>query len=691
MLQPVDFDGLTPPPAGAPGIFVRHNDDESHNPDCADSSQDCLELWEMSIDWDTPANSTFSGPIQIQIAEIDSDLCGLIAFECVSQPGSATTLDPLREPVMWRAQFRNFGASQQIAGSLVTDVDGTDRHGVRWFVLERPGGTVTGGWSLQQEGTFSPDATNRWMSSSAMDNSGNLVIGYNASSSATGVFPSMRYAGRQVGDRPGILASGEFSIIEGTAPNGSNRYGDYSALVVDPVDDCTFWYTAQYNVASGWSTRIGSMRFNACTSPVGFNLGGGPTEQQICVPDNLQDITVNTTSINDFVDPITLALSGQPAGTTVNFTPNPVTPGNSAVASIGLPASTTPGALSMNIDGTAAGADPRTLALTIDVFNATPGAATLVAPTDAAIDVDLLPVLSWTAAAQSASFAIEIATDPAFANIVYSANETNTSHQVAAPLQRLTEHYWRLTSSNPCGSGQTSPVFTFTTRDLPPLLLVDDDDNTPDVRSFYTNTLDALGVQFDLFDTDNTDNEPNAAFLQQYQQIIWFSGDEFGGAAGPGAAGEAALAHALSSGRCLLMTSQDYLFDRGVTTFMADFLGLDPASASDTGNYLSVTGETGTLFDGLGPYTLDYDTPGVDDFSDIMVPLIDAALTMDGDNGNGAAVGRSEFESVFLGFPLEAVPSAGREEVIAAFLDQCRVPLAEVFFVDGFEDLPVVP
>jgi len=690
LLQAVDFDGLIPPPNAAPGIFMRHNDDESHNPDCANSSQDCLEYWEMDVDFDNPANSTFSGPTQIQIAEFDSNLCGLTAFACASQPGSATTLDPLREPVMWRPQFRNFGATQQIAGTLVTDVDGTDRHGVRWFVLERPGSTTSGGWTLQQEGTFSPDATNRWMSSSAMDSSGNLLIGFNVSSAGTSVFPGMRYAGRLVGDAPGVLTAGEFSIIEGTSPNGSNRYGDYSAMVVDPVDECTFWYTAQYNVANGWSTRMASMRFDACGSP-GFVLGASPTEQQICVPGDLDDITVNTTSINDFVDPITLALSGQPAGTTVNFSPNPVTPGDSSLVSIGLPASTPVGELLINIEGTAMGADPRSLALNIDVFAGIPGAPSLDLPADGSVDVDLLPVLSWTAAAQSASFAVEIATDPAFANIVYSATETNTSHQVATPLQRLTEHFWRVTSSNPCGGGHTSSTFAFITRDVPPLLLVDDDDNDPDVRSFFTDSLDALGVQFDVFDTGNTDTEPTSALLLQYQQIIWFSGDSFGGAAGPGAAGEAALADALGSGRCLLMSSQDYLFDRDFTDFMGTYLGLDPASANDTGNYTSVSGAALTLFDGLGPYQLDYGTPGVDDFSDIMVAAADASLVKDGNNGNGAAVGRSEFQSVFLGFPLPAVDAAGRQEVISAFLNQCSIPLDEVFFVDGFEEPVSIP
>jgi hypothetical protein len=46
-----------------------------------------------------------------------------------------------------------------------------------------------------------------------------------------------------------------------------NRWGDYSAMVIDPVDDCTFWYTNEYLKSSGtfnWSTEIVSFKFPGC-------------------------------------------------------------------------------------------------------------------------------------------------------------------------------------------------------------------------------------------------------------------------------------------------------------------------------------------------------------------------------------------------------------------------------------------
>ena len=258
-LTPSDLDGAAGPPSGAPGYFIRHRDDESHNPGSNDASQDFLEIWEFDVDFATPGNSTFTGPTNIAVSEFDSDLCGLFSFDCFPQPGTTTRLDPLREVVMWRSQYRNFGTHETLVGNLVTDVDGTDRGGIRWFELRRTGGA----WSLFQEGTYSPDATHRWMGSIAMDGAGNIALGYNAGSST--VFPGVRYTGRLSGDTLGTMPQVETTIVAGSGSNSSNRWGDYSSMNVDPADDCTFWHTNEYGTSSGtWNTQIASFRFSSC-------------------------------------------------------------------------------------------------------------------------------------------------------------------------------------------------------------------------------------------------------------------------------------------------------------------------------------------------------------------------------------------------------------------------------------------
>jgi hypothetical protein len=253
---PADVDGPDAPPSGSPAIIMRHRDTENHSGPAAPG--DLLEMWSFDVDWTTPANTTLVTEPSIDVTEFDSDLCGLTSFYCFPMPGTSTTLDPLREVIMFRLQYINHGTHETLVGNLVTDVDGTDHGGLRWFELR--GGA--GAWALHQEGTYAPDADHRWMAASAMDQSGNIAIAYSVSSSST--FPSLRYTGRLDGDAAGVLTQPESEIHSGTASNSSNRWGDYAAMNLDPVDDCTFWFTSMDNTSSSWRTQIASFAFDAC-------------------------------------------------------------------------------------------------------------------------------------------------------------------------------------------------------------------------------------------------------------------------------------------------------------------------------------------------------------------------------------------------------------------------------------------
>ena len=61
----------------------------------------------------------------------------------------------------------------------------------------------------------------------------------------------------------------EASMIAGTGSQlVSNRWGDYTSMNVDPVDNCRFWYVNQYyqtTSARGWQTRIAAFRLPGCT------------------------------------------------------------------------------------------------------------------------------------------------------------------------------------------------------------------------------------------------------------------------------------------------------------------------------------------------------------------------------------------------------------------------------------------
>ena len=136
------------------------------------------------------------------------------------------------------------------------------KSGIRWYELRSPNATPV----VYQQGTFSPDAAFRWMGSGATDKQGNIAFGYSVSSST--MSPAIRYATRAASDPLGIL-SNETSIVEGTGSQTGtlHRWGDYATMVVDPSDDCTFWFTSEYLKTNGtfnWSTRIASFKVSAC-------------------------------------------------------------------------------------------------------------------------------------------------------------------------------------------------------------------------------------------------------------------------------------------------------------------------------------------------------------------------------------------------------------------------------------------
>ena len=268
-LIPADLDGPEGP-AGAPGYFMRHVDDEAHNPSSNDPNQDFLELWAFNTDFDTPTNSSFTQIANIGISEFDSDLNGYTAFDAFPQPGTNIQLDPLREVIMHRLQYRNFGTHEMILGVFVTDVDGTDHGGLRWFELRKSGG---GQWALHQEGDVAPDDENRWMASISMDGDQNIAIGYNVGSET--LSPSIRYTVQLAGDPAGSTRD-ERVIVEGAGFNSSNRWGDYNAMTIDPFDDSTFWFTGEYTNGTGnWDTRIAAFTAESFLFPEGLGELGG--------------------------------------------------------------------------------------------------------------------------------------------------------------------------------------------------------------------------------------------------------------------------------------------------------------------------------------------------------------------------------------------------------------------------------
>jgi len=244
---PSDLDGSILPPSGAPNSFVEF------------PGAGIFKLWHFHVDFVTPANSTFTLFASPPAAAFTL-LCPTTQ-SCVPQLGTAAALDGVGNRLMFRLAYRNFGSpstpDESIVGNFSVSSGGVA--GLRWFELKN---VTSGPVTVAQESTYQPDATWRWLGSAAMDHAGNFALGFSASSAA--IHPQIRYAGRLATDPPNTLAQGEAHLFDGSGSSGSGGWDHYSALTVDPVDDCTFWYTNEYYDTTNWRTRIGNFKFAQC-------------------------------------------------------------------------------------------------------------------------------------------------------------------------------------------------------------------------------------------------------------------------------------------------------------------------------------------------------------------------------------------------------------------------------------------
>jgi uncharacterized repeat protein (TIGR01451 family) len=313
-MLPADWDGHTAPPAGAPNYLIRTLDTDTGWP------ADALEVWALQVDW---ANSLFNLSLLTTLAPagFNSAICGLNQ-NCIPQPDPTMGLDPLAggRP-MFRLAYRNLGSHESLVFNQTVDAADVPNHGApRWYELRKSGNNP---WAIQQQNTYAPDADHRWIGSIAMDQAGNMAMGYTTSGTAT--FPSVRVAARLAGD-PLNTFTEEVTIQAGSgSQTGFVFWADYSHMDLDPADDCTFWYTGTYQPVTSalqtWATRIAAFRFPGCEAdlavvktraPAGDIVAGTNVAYTISVTNNgpvwagnvtLQDPVPAETTLVSFASP----------------------------------------------------------------------------------------------------------------------------------------------------------------------------------------------------------------------------------------------------------------------------------------------------------------------------------------------------------------------------------------------------
>jgi hypothetical protein len=394
-LLPSDLDGATPAPAGSPNYFLNFGTNS-------------LNLWKFHVDFQTPSNSSLTGPTNIPVAAFN-EACG--GGTCIPQSGTTQQLDSLADRLMYRLAYRNFPLASPPHESLVVNHSvnpGSGNSGIRWYELRNPGGTPT----VYQQGTFAPDSDYRWMGSIAMDKIGDMLVGYSDSSSS--IHPGIRYTGRAVTDLLNTMQSESSFIFAGGGSQTAklSRWGDYSSMSIDPVDDCTFWYTQEYLQNDGtfnWSTRVSSASFPSC-----FQLPSPPT---VYIDAPAQGSTVsgtvsvvgwaidNSSAVGTVISSVQVKVDGTVVGTASYGLSRPdvcaAYPGRPGCPNVGysfsLNTSTlSPGSHTVTLTATDSDTTPDASSSSVTVnVQATPPTVWIDAPTSGATVSGIVPITGW--------------------------------------------------------------------------------------------------------------------------------------------------------------------------------------------------------------------------------------------------------------------------------------------------------
>ncbi len=260
-MLPADVDSPSAPPNGIDPIFVGSIDNFS-----SDSN---IYYYHFHYDPVNPSNSTFdctNGACKIAVATYTP------AADTAPEPGG-NVIDTNSDRLMYRFAYRILPSptpQRTIRDNRTQDwlvshaVNNGGASAVRWYEFRAPIYDTTP--TVYQQGTYAPDATNRFISSLAKDRLGNIAMSYTVSSSSQ--YPTIAFTGRAPGDPLGTMGA-ETILVPGVGSqtDTSNVWGDYYDMAI-ANDGCTFVTTGQYYTSTAsfyWSTRVAKLKFSDCT------------------------------------------------------------------------------------------------------------------------------------------------------------------------------------------------------------------------------------------------------------------------------------------------------------------------------------------------------------------------------------------------------------------------------------------
>lgn len=255
--------GTALPAAGTPNYFVTES-----------ATTYDWEVRKFTPGANCGAGGSLSAPIKVSQTVYNSP-----DGDIVTQPNTSGTLDSLPDRLMQKVQYRKVGNAESLWVVHNVQSSTTSPMMPQWAQINVTGGNIS--TTPVQQQIYGSGSLHRWGASLAVDQLGNMALGYSTSNGSVPNFPSIAYSGRLVTDPLNNLPQTETQLIAGAASqtyvnNGEqvSRWGDYTSMSIDPADDCTFWYVNQYYASQSdatignWSTRIGSFKFPTCGGTV---------------------------------------------------------------------------------------------------------------------------------------------------------------------------------------------------------------------------------------------------------------------------------------------------------------------------------------------------------------------------------------------------------------------------------------
>jgi serine protease AprX len=393
-----------------------------------------------------------------------------------------------------------------------------------------------------------------------------------------------------------------------------------------------------------------------CASEPDFSMAIAPSSIEVCAPTSAE-ATLSIGQAMGYDEEVVLTAQTD-SGIVATLSSYTVIPPAEVTLTLNVNGSVADGEHEILIVGIApADGTMHEAVLRVHVSGGVPSVVTQLQPSNNATEIPVVPNFSWIDSASALDWQLQLSTTNSAGDVIHDASSIDEPmYALPMLLESNTSYFWRVRAGNNCGEGAWSGWWTFRTTDAMTVLLVDDDDNEPDVRSNYIAMVEAAGLLYEIYDTNNSNNEPTIEELQGYSLVIWFTGDEWGGFAGPGSAGEAALETFIDYGGYLVLSSQDYLYDNGITDFGDNYLGIG-SFVSDVAQ-TSVTGMS--IFEELGSVNLSYPFTN---YSDNVSASLSSLLSFTGNQGDAGTHADSVHGggAVFLGFPLMTMDVASQQ------------------------------